>query len=551
MPEVSPRVASQVSTPSARLHIQYGDGRQVEVPLNLPEMVIGRDVSCEIPLDDAITSRRHARIYRDNLGHFWIQDLRSKNGTIVNQKPVTTARLSDTDRIEIGGCRLALAMQIAQPVLEDTAPDSDQFGSTSVWNTRQRFELPQQRLEKLYELNTRLTGRFDRDDLLREVLNICLESFRFERAGVAIWRGEPHAPQWVIIRNSRNTASEEFRISGSLVDRALRKGERILHDSANSAVDPTASMISNNIRSAMCVPMEYHQAVHGVIYGDRVTSTGGYTREDIDFFAALGRLAAMGLANVQLVDEMKQRQQMELQFQWAREIQANLFPAEPYDSNGTQIDALNDPGQRVSGDYFDYFARDDGLITVVMADVCGKGAPAALLMANFQAAVHVTMSHESDLTRVAEILNRLISRNVRDTRFITAIFGLLDPVKRTFTYVNAGHMPPVLLEAGEAPRIIEVEPALPLGIEPEFVYKSGSIELPTKSSALFFYTDGVPDAEDPQGEQFMEKRLMEALGSGDDLPPGELISRVRRSVSQFTRNHPLTDDITMLAFRVN
>jgi sigma-B regulation protein RsbU (phosphoserine phosphatase) len=549
MTEVSPRAASQVTVPAARLQIQYGDGRNVEVPLNLPEMVIGRDATCEIPLDDAITSRRHACIYRDNLGHIWIKDLQSKNGTIVNQKPITTTRLSDTDRIEIGGCRLALARQIAQPVLDDTAPDADHFGSTSVWNTRQRFELPQQRLEKLYELNTRLTGKFDRDDLLREVLNISLESFRFERAGVAIWRGEPHPPQWVLIRNSRNAASEEFRISGSLVDRALRKGERILHDTANSAVDPTASMISNNIRSAMCVPMEYHGAVHGVIYGDRVTSTGGYTREDIDFFAALGRLGAMGLANVQLVDEMKQRQQMELQFQWAREIQGNLFPAEPYDQDGIQIDALNDPGQRVSGDYYDYFPRDDGLITVVMADVCGKGAPAALLMANFQAAVHVTMSHETNLT-VAEILNRLISRNVRDTRFITAIFGLLDPKTRRFSYINAGHLPPVLLQSGQSPKIIEVEPALPLGIEPEFGYQPGCIELPPQTSSLFFYTDGVPDAEDPQGQQFMENRLMEALAGCDDLPPGEQIVRIRRSVSQFTRNHPLTDDITMLAMRV-
>ncbi len=538
------------ATTAAKLQIQYSDGRVVEAPLCHTEQVLGRDATCEIPLDDAITSRRHARIYRDDVGQFWLQDLQSKNGTLVNQKPATTVKLASGDRIEIGGCRITLLCEPTSPIIDEEKSEQDDFGSTSVWGMRQRFELPQQRLEKLYELNTQLTGRFDRDDLLREVLNICAESFRFERAGVAIWRGEPHAPQWVIIRNPRSSLSQEFRISGSIVDRALRKGERILHDTANPSVDPTASMISNNIRSAMCVPMEYHGTVRGVIYGDRVTSTGGYTREDIDFFAALGRLGAMGLANVQLVEEMKQNQQMELQFQWAREIQGNLFPREPLTSEKVQIDALNDPGQRVSGDYYDYFVRPDGLITLVMADVCGKGAPAALLMANFQAAMHVTMAHETDLVHAADVFNRLISRNVRDTRFITAIFGLLDTEKRVFNYINAGHLPPILLEKGAPPRIIEVAPALPLGIEPEFGYGQGSLEMPA-GSCLYLYTDGVPDAEDPQGEQFKEQRLMDALAACEDLPPSEVIGRVRRSVSQFTRNHPLIDDITMLAVRVN
>lgn len=536
------------------VQISYRDGRRQAIPLAGTEAIIGRDASCDVTLDDSITSRRHARLYRDPAGAYWIQDLRSKNGTIVNQRAITApVRLHEGDQIEIGDCTLCLAplsRAAAGPVLVNDPNLETTLGAASTWGAQQQLELSQKRLQTLYDLNTRLTGRFDRNDLLGEVLDICIEAFRFERAGVAVWRGAPHPPEWIVMRDARGGPPGEFRISRSLVDDALHNARRGIRDAADAAVDPTASMVSNNIRSAMCVPMEYHQTVHGVLYGDRVTSTGGYTREDIDYFAALGRLGAMGLANAQLVEEMKARQQVELQLQWARQIQTNLFPAEPLALDALTIDALNDPGQKVSGDYYDYFPRPDGLIAVVVADVCGKGAPAALLMANFQAAVHVTLAQESDLLRAAELLNRLVCRNVKDSRFITGIVGLLNPAQRTFTYVNAGHPPPVVWHgSGSAAPHKEADSALPFGIEPDFPYALNVVQL-GRPGSLFMYTDGAPDAEDPRGDKFGDDSLLETIAAAASLPPGEMLARTRRAVSQFTRNHPLVDDITLLAARL-
>ncbi|MEE8385434.1 MAG: FHA domain-containing protein, partial [Dehalococcoidia bacterium] len=186
-----------------RLIIRYADDRTSEVEINDPEIVIGRDQNCEVPLEDTLTSRRHARLYRDDRGKYWIQDLTSKNGTLLNGQNIATARIRSGDEIGIGTCLLTLSIDAqAAVVLSDTTSQTT-LASASAWGPNQRLDLPQQRLEKLYELNERLTGRFDRDDLLGEVLDICVELLHFERAGIALWREERRQLEWIKIKDLR------------------------------------------------------------------------------------------------------------------------------------------------------------------------------------------------------------------------------------------------------------------------------------------------------------------------------------------------------------
>ncbi len=530
------------------LMIRYPDGRQMNFPLEKPEVFVGRDASCDITLHDGITSRRHARIFTDGDGRFWVEDLKSKNGISLNDRPVASAPLQPGDRIGIGTCQLVLVGPPPPTIVVQDALLASQTAATSAWRADEQLDLPRKRLETLYELNERLTGRFDRDDLLRELLDVCVEQLRFERVGVAVWDGPGHAPEWIHLRNIGADSSGEFRISRSVVERTLHEGERVLIvDTAAGEIDPTASMVSNNIRSAMCVPMEYLQEVRGVLYGDRVTSSARYGREDIDFFAALGRLGAMGLVNVRLVEELQNRRQVEQQLHLAREIQTNLFPARPLEDGVVSIHALNDPGQKVSGDYYDYFRREDGKIAVIVADVAGKGVSAALLMANMQAAVRVLLTTETDLTRAVGVLNGLFCENMADGRFITAIIGLLDPAGRRFEYVNAGHLGPYLIRRDAQFEKVENEPNLILGVLRDASYDVQRLELPDHPSRLLFYTDGVPEAENEAGEQFQDERFASALAGCLALPPSELVIRVRRCIKQFTRQHPQSDDITLLA----
>jgi sigma-B regulation protein RsbU (phosphoserine phosphatase) len=425
------------------------------------------------------------------------------------------------------------------------------FGSTSVWHPDQQINLSQQRLDRLYGLFERITGVFDRDELLNEVMTVCMESLRFDRGGIALWEGDQAVPQWICIRNQRPDPTGEFRISRSIVQRALHRGERILvNDVSSDLPDPTASIVSNNIRSAICVPLIYHNRVHGVLYGDRVTASAGYTKEDVDYFAALAKQAALALANVRLLEEREQRLRFEEELNLARQIQTRLLPAAPLQEDGLVIEALNDPGRRVSGDYYDYLRRPDGRVAVVCADVAGKGVPAALLMANLQAAVHVLLMETDDLAGAMAAINRLVCLNVEGGRFITGVFALLDPVGRACQFVNAGHLPPVcVFPSGELQQLVH-EPDLPLGVDENFEYSIRIAKLASGPFTMFLYTDGVPDAVNQQGSDFGEGRLLDALKACAGESPGDQIASVRRLVNQFTRGEPQNDDITMVAVRL-
>ncbi|MEE8169077.1 MAG: SpoIIE family protein phosphatase [Phycisphaerae bacterium] len=534
----------------AEIQIQYADGRLKTTPFRPPEMVIGRDADCDFVLDDPLASRRHARLYEDRNGAIWVEDRESKNGTLLNDRPLDqSTRLKHGDRIGIGRCRLVLRMEEATSVVLDEPPTRD--GTESVWSPSQQLSLSKQRLETLYELYERLSGLFERDDLLAEIVQACMESLHLERAGLALWSGESAAPRWVIVKNLRPSPDGEVRISRTLVERALQNEERsLINDPVRDMPVPTESMIHNNICSAMVVPLVYHGKVHGVLYGDRTSSSRGYGKEDIDFFAALGRLAAMGLVNTQLLEEKQQRQRMEAQLQLARQIQNRLFPAGPIERDNVTVQAYNDPGRLVSGDYFDYFERPDGQITIVIADVSGKGVAAALLMANLQAAVHVTLTEERDLSKAVDRLNRLICDNVDSDRFITGVIGLLDPQSRVVRYVNTGHPPvyPVQPDGTVSPLLHSLCP--PRGVDRDAEIKVEQHAMGPGSSTLIFYTDGVLEAQNDKDEFFGDRRLGDLLKTTADLPPSELLTRIRRSLQQFIRHAEQFDDITVVAARM-
>lgn len=532
------------------VRIVQPDGRVSSRVIDKSSFFVGREAGCEVVLDDHVISRRHSRVFADKEGRYWVEDLKSKNGTTVNEQPIAEgpAQVREGDRIGVGPFVLSLRPPSeGQIVLGEI---ETRFGSTSVWHSDQQLSLTQQRLERIYSLFERITGVFDRDELLSEVMNVCMESLRFDRGGIAVCDDNPALPQWIAIRNSRPDASGEFRISRSIVQRALTRAERILvNDVSSDLTDPTASIVSNNIRSAICVPLVYHDLVHGVLYGDRVTASAGYTKEDVDFFAALARQAAMALVNVRLLQEKERRVRFEQELQLARQIQTRLLPAAPLSQSIVSIEAINDPGQRVSGDYYDYFPTPDGRVVVICADVAGKGVPAALLMANLQAAVHVLFIENSDLGKILTTINRLVCSNVEGDRFITGVFAVLDPTERRVAMVNAGHPPPILI-SGRSVQPAAYEPELPLGVEESVVYTVHTRDLGREPCTLFLYTDGVPDAANEQNLPFGDERLLDALRASIDQSPRDQIAAVRRLVNQFTRGQPQLDDITMVAARI-
>ncbi|MHC4696210.1 MAG: SpoIIE family protein phosphatase [Planctomycetota bacterium] len=534
----------------AQLIVTLTDGRIVRHMLGNMPQIVGRDAGCDIPLDDPSTSRRHARVYPTAQGYV-VEDLNSKNSTLINDEPCSSHLLKSGDKILFGSVQAVYADEELPTghsvVIADGVTASH---STRYVSREKQLELSQQRLQMIYELSERLTTLQGKDQLLEDAMTIGFEMLHFERGAVGLRRPDGRMLDWPVVRNLYG-AQGELTVSRTLLNRALEHGERaIFTETGMHNADPTVSMVQQGIRSAMCVPLIHRDQILGVIYGDRIKSSVSYTNEDIDFLAGIAQQVSIGLINCRLVDEHKQMAQLRHDIELARRIQTELFPARLPNRQAVKVAAINDPGQRVSGDYYDVIEMDDGRVWCLVADVTGEGAAAALLMANLQAAVRVTIAQADDPGASLAAWNRLICANTDASKFITCVLGLIDPQSRRIRVASAGHFPPLVTRATvDTVQELVVDAGYPLGIVPEAEYATADIDLGSEPFTVFCYSDGIIEAMSAEEEQFGHQRLLDLLVERRELTPPALVKQVRKSVASFVEGARQSDDITLLAAR--
>ncbi len=234
----------------------------------------------------------------------------------------------------------------------------------------------------------------------------------------------------------------------------------------------------------------------------------------------------------------------------AREIQASMLPSifPPYpDRTEFDIYASMIPAKEVGGDFYDFFMIDDNRVAVVIADVSGKGVPAALFMVVTKTLIR---NHAQMDLPVAEVFNRVnmqLCENNQVGMFVTAFMGILDVRTGEFEYVNAGHNPPLLF-SDDATGFLPIKPGFILGGVKEFCYTSGQTKI-HPGDCIFLYTDGITEAENASGTAFGTARLMKTAlvwRQQGQSHLDELLTCIKRSVDEFAAGTPQFDDITML-----
>jgi len=230
----------------------------------------------------------------------------------------------------------------------------------------------------------------------------------------------------------------------------------------------------------------------------------------------------------------------------SQQIQAALMPKALPHVDGIDIAIAWKPARTVGGDYFDVLKFSDRHTGLCIADVAGKGMPAALLMSNVQA---VLKSHASDAVSPGELcarVNHVMCDNIVSHRFITCFYAVLDSQTNRLAYTNAGHCPPVLIRDGMCLRLQEGGPVL--GIFPDQGYMQGEIQLQS-GDCLVFFTDGVTEARTAAGREFGESRLVELLIDQHQLPAAELKDRIMEAVNEFSDGEAY-DDATLMVIKV-
>ncbi len=268
-------------------------------------------------------------------------------------------------------------------------------------------------------------------------------------------------------------------------------------------------------------------------------------------------LLAAGALLLLLALELADRVTMKRDLEIAREIQRHLVPAEPPRIPGFDIAFATRPANTVAGDYYDAFLRvthsapsDPRHLVVTVADVAGKGVPAALVMATFQASLRTLALEPTPLPNVIDGLNRYACEHgVGGQRFITAFLAEIDTVTRSLTYINAGHNLPILRRVSGGIERLEAG-GLPFGIMADAQYRSGSVTL-SPGDLLVIFTDGVVEAENKSGEEFDDQRLLDLFKPPPKGSAEDQLKYLMSSIDGFVRTTRQHDDITCLILQVS
>jgi sigma-B regulation protein RsbU (phosphoserine phosphatase) len=310
--------------------------------------------------------------------------------------------------------------------------------------------------------------------------------------------------------------------------------------------DPIYINARRETRSEMVAPIISNTEVIGVfdLESDQLNA---YSDDDLQVLMLLASQVAIIIEKVMLHEQLIEKKRLEGQLEVARQVQLELLPARDPELQGYDISAYNYPTEEVSGDYYDWVKIYDDQIGLVIADVSGKGVPAALLMAflraSLRAATHIGYSPHISMAKVNYLLWESIERN----QFVTAFYGILDATNKTLSYTNAGHNPPLLLDKDGNARFID-KGSLPLGMFKDTRYHEYYLTT-EPGDVLVLYTDGVTEAQNSHGEEFGRTRLAEAARANQQLSARELITAVKNEVLEWTEGRGATDDATFFVIK--
>jgi serine phosphatase RsbU (regulator of sigma subunit) len=260
----------------------------------------------------------------------------------------------------------------------------------------------------------------------------------------------------------------------------------------------------------------------------------------------------------QAIEDREEKQRLEGELRIAREIQMSLLPQGPLEVPGIQLAALCAPAREVGGDYYDYLPLGPDRFALLIADVSGKGASAALYMAELKGLMLSLSRHHTSPRELLIEADRIISLHLDNRSFITMIYAVVDTRARTLTCARAGHTPFIRIPGGARERCARVlaPDGMVLGLNLDsgerFARTLREVTLPLDEGDLFFFfTDGISEAMDGGDGYFGEARLTSFLEAHADESPDDIRDGLLREVADFTVGQPQHDDITMIILKVN
>jgi len=532
----------------SRLVIVNGADVGSSFELTTPELVIGRQTGTDIRLEGPKVSRRHARVWREGDG-FRLEDLGSSNGTFLNgRKLEAAAPLSGLDEIGIGPYLLRYETVDKPPEFTIHARTAANTGNAELYQNNAA-----QKLQIILRLSSDLGRTLEVSQLLAQVLDHLFALFPQADRGlvISLEEGRP----FIRAQKQRTGGLGTPRFSASIVQRVAAEGVGILAEDmqTDSRFANAQSIVSLGVHSFICVPLQAKGGkALGVLQLERMDRGRQFTGEDLNLLTAIGLQVSVSLDNAQLHQELIARQRIENEVAFAREIQLSYLPTEPPDLPYKNFELYAEllPAHEISGDFYDYFEIGENRLAIAVADVCGKGIPAALFMSMVRALLRSLTKHETNTGIILRDLNNAVAQQNPKCQFVTMSFCVFDPRSRTLEVSSAGHPPPLIRRQDGRVETLGVKQGPLLGFMPQAEsYPTVQCQLQS-SEVLLVYTDGVTEAPASESSMFGPDRLSATMA--DPAFPSQLnqwSKSLLKVVQQFTGTRPQEDDITLVLLR--
>ena len=271
--------------------------------------------------------------------------------------------------------------------------------------------------------------------------------------------------------------------------------------------------------------------------------------ENIKFIQALSNIIIVAIENKKLAKKQLEQEAFRKELEIASDVQQFLFPEKLPNTEHLKMEASYLPHDLVGGDYYDYIPINKNQFLICVADVSGKGIPAALMMSNFQASLRTLLRQTRNLTEIVEALNFQVMENTKGEKFITFFGAIYDISLKTMVYVNAGHNPPILWTKKEGIRLLEVGSTV-LGAMNPLPFINEGFVTGLEEFFLFCYTDGLTETLNEAGKEFGANSLIDYFTKNHSKSLKLIHQDIIVDLDGFKGHNAYRDDITMLSCRV-
>jgi sigma-B regulation protein RsbU (phosphoserine phosphatase) len=395
-------------------------------------------------------------------------------------------------------------------------------------------------LLQLQKAAQKINSILDLDQLVDKVVNEVARSFGCVDSDIYLHNKERGELSLVCAHGCSGCElcgpGHSLKIGKGMVGYVASTGQ--MHYAPDVRQDPYYIGCEESTRSEVAIPLHVEGQLVGVFSASH-TELDGFTPCQLRLLQALCSDVAVAVHNARrFQQELHQREQMTREAREARVIQQALLPKAPPSIPGFTVSGLSISVGAVGGDWYDFIPIDQGRWGLVLADVSGKGTAAALLMSATRGILRSLVETTCTPSEVLAKLNRLMVEDFPSGRFVTMVYAVLDPAKRTLTFANAGHLRPLLIIGGLA-QFLDVERGIPLGLG-RGDFSEMEVQLPAESR-LLFYSDGITEAENQTDEEYGQRRLKEHFLQ-TDASAESLLDDVR----SFADGSGLRDDASVI-----